>query len=114
MAKILVIRFSSIGDIVLASPVFRCIKKQVEDVELHFVTKASFRVVTAHNPYIDKFFYYDDNLVSLIASLKKENYDHIVDLQNNMRSLRIKRGLKKPATSINKLKSCCLPNLISI
>ncbi|MEP7164019.1 MAG: glycosyltransferase family 9 protein [Ferruginibacter sp.] len=103
MPKILVIRFSSIGDIVLTTPVFRCIKKQIPGVELHFVTKLSYKIVTATNPYIDTFFYLDNDLPELIEKLKKENYDHVIDLHNNARSLRIKRALKKRASSIRKL-----------
>ena len=103
MPKILVIRFSSIGDIVLTTPVFRCIKKQLPDVELHFVTKINYRIVTETNPYIDKFFYLENDLPSIIDKLKKENYDHVIDLHNNLRSLRIKKALKKISFSINKL-----------
>ena len=103
MPKILVIRFSSIGDIVLASPVLRCLKKQLADAEVHFVTKSSFKIVTASNPYIDKFFYYEKDIVPLIAELKKENYDYVVDLHNNFRSNKIKRALKKKAFTIDKL-----------
>ncbi len=101
--KILVIRFSSIGDIVLASPVFRCIKKQLPDAELHFVTKKSFKIVTENNPYIDRFFYYDDNLNELIKILSDENYDYVIDLHNNIRSNKIKRSLGKKTYTIDKL-----------
>lgn len=101
--KILVIRFSSIGDIVLASPVFRCIKNQLPGAELHFVTKKSFKAVTASNPYIDRFFYYDDNMEDLVAELKKENYDHVVDLHSNWRSRRICKALKRKTKVIRKL-----------
>ncbi len=103
MTKILVIRFSSIGDIVLASPVFRCLKKQLPDSEIHFVTKTTFKIVTASNPYIDKFFYYDKDIFSLIAELKKENYDYVIDLHNNFRSNKIKRALKRRSYTIDKL-----------
>ncbi len=103
MPKILVIRFSSIGDIVLTTPVFRCIKKQIPGAELHFVTKLNYKIVTATNPYIDKFFYVDNDLPAIIDKLKKENYDHVIDLHNNLRSLRIKKALKKRSFSINKL-----------
>ncbi len=101
--KILIIRFSSIGDIVLASPVFRCVKKQIENAEVHFLTKLSFKIVTAANPYIDKFYYYDDNMDELIVKLKAENYDHVIDLHNNFRSNKIKRSLKKDTHTIDKL-----------
>ncbi|MEP6712137.1 MAG: glycosyl transferase, partial [Ferruginibacter sp.] len=104
MPKILVIRFSSIGDIVLASPVMRCIKKQMPDVELHFVTKLSFKKVTECNPYIDRFFYFDgDNFDVLIEEFKTENYDYVIDLHKNFRSAKIKRALKAKHYTIDKL-----------
>jgi len=101
--KILIIRFSSIGDIVLASPVFRCVKKQLSDTEVHFLTKLSYKIVTAANPFIDKFFYYDENMEELLARLKAENYDHIIDLHNNFRSNKIKRILSVDTHTIDKL-----------
>ena len=101
--KILIIRFSSIGDIVLASPVFRCEKMQLPGADVHFLTKLSYKIVTAANPYIDKFFYYDKNLEELIVRLKAENYDHVIDLHNNIRSNKIKRLLDCDTHTIEKL-----------
>ena len=101
--KILVIRFSSIGDIVLASPVFRCLKRQLEGVEIHFLTKHSFKAVTEANPYIDKFHYYDDNLKELLFILKKEKFDHVVDLHNNIRSRMVRKKLGRKCHVIDKL-----------
>lgn len=87
--KFLVIRFSSIGDIVLTTPAIRCLKQQVVGAKVHFLSKSNFDVVTEGNPYIDKFFYFKNNLSSLIQDLKKEEYDYIIDLHNNFRSKRI-------------------------
>ena len=101
--KFLIIRFSSIGDIVLASPVLRCVKKQVPNATVHFLTKKTFKIVTQHNPYIDKFYYLEDNLNELIDLFKKEEYDYVIDLHNNFRSNKIKRALKKETFTINKL-----------
>jgi ADP-heptose:LPS heptosyltransferase len=101
--KFLVIRLSSIGDIVLASPVLRCLKKQIVTSEIHFLTKSSFRLVTASNPYIDKHFYYDGNIDEVIEALKKEEYDYVVDLHNNFRSNKIKRALRVKSFTIDKL-----------
>ncbi len=101
--KILIIRFSSIGDIVLASPVFRCVKKQLPDAEVHFLTKISYKIVTAANPYIGKFFYYDNNMDELLVRLKAENYDHVIDLHNNIRSNKIKSVLSRDTHTIDKL-----------
>ena len=57
--KVLIIRFSSIGDIILCSPVIRCVKQQIPDVTVHFLTRLSFKAVTEANPYVDKFFYFE-------------------------------------------------------
>ena len=51
--KILVVRFSSIGDIVLTTPVARCLKKQL-NVELHYLTKAIYTSILSENIYLDK------------------------------------------------------------
>jgi ADP-heptose:LPS heptosyltransferase len=51
--KILVIRFSSIGDIVLTSPVLRCLKKQMPQARVHYLTKKRNADLLEANPYID-------------------------------------------------------------
>ncbi|SJZ39418.1 glycosyltransferase family 9 protein [Sediminibacterium ginsengisoli] len=101
--KFLVIRFSSIGDIVLATPAIRCLKLQVPDAEVHFLTKQSFKAVTEANPYIDRFYYFRDNLSELISELKKEQYDYIIDLHKNFRTLRIKTALRTKSLTYKKL-----------
>ena len=101
--KILVIRFSSIGDIVLTTPVIRCLKNQIDDVEIHVLTKKKFSTLYKTNPYINKVYEYDDSLKKNIEELKLENYDYIVDLQKNKRSLRATRALHKPHSSFPKL-----------
>ena len=84
--KFLVIRFSSIGDIVLTTAAIRCLKQQVPDAEVHFLTKEKMKSVTIANPYIDKFYYYNNNLTELTAQLRKEDYDYIIDLHKNLRT----------------------------
>lgn len=104
MAKFLVIRFSSIGDIVLTTPVVRCLKKQVPDAEVHFLTKQSFYGILATNPYIDKIHVLADSFELMLHELKTEEYDYIIDLHHNLRTLRIKRFLKNvKAFSFSKL-----------
>ena len=101
--KILVIRFSSIGDIVLTTPVIRCLKNQISDVEIHVLTKKKFSGLYKTNPYINKVYEYDDSLKKNIEELKLENYDYIVDLQKNKRSLRVTRALHCQHSSFPKL-----------
>ena len=103
MKKILVIRFSSIGDIVLTTPVIRCLKKQIQDAEIHVLTKKKFANLYKTNPYIDKVYEYDDSLKKNIEELKIENYDYVVDLQKNKRSVRVTRALGRPHASFPKL-----------
>lgn len=100
--KFLVIRFSSIGDIVLTTPTIRCLKQQVADAEVHFLTKANFKGVTEGNPYIDKFYYFKNDLPALIGELKKEQYDYIIDLHDNFRTKRIGWALKAKVLTYDK------------
>ncbi len=102
-AKILIIRLSSIGDIVLTSPVVRCLKNQLEEVEIHFVTKQKFVPILSSNPYVEKVHVLKQNIVDIIHSLKKEKFDYIIDLHQNFRSNRIKRNLNVHAYSVKKL-----------
>jgi ADP-heptose:LPS heptosyltransferase len=83
--KILIIRFSSIGDIILTSPVIRCIKLQKE-VEIHFLVKNEFKEILTPNPYVDHLHIFNNNLLEIISILKKNNFDLVLDLQNNLRS----------------------------
>src|ERR1017187_1958767 len=103
LKKILIIRFSSIGDIVLTTPVIRCIKEQQPDIEIHYVTKKMFKGILEYNPYITKIHTIEKNISEVIADLKKENFDFVVDLNNNIRSLQIKRLLGKPSSTFKKL-----------
>lgn len=104
MAKFLIIRFSSIGDIVLTSPVVRCLKKQLADAEIHFLVKKSFKAIVEHNPYIDKLHVLDNDLKAVLVDLEKENFDYIIDLHHNLRTLKVKNHLKNvKALSFNKL-----------
>ncbi|MCF8224655.1 MAG: glycosyltransferase family 9 protein [Bacteroidales bacterium] len=102
MIKYLVIRFSSIGDIVLTSPVIRCLKEQVEDSEIHYLTRPAYLNILKENPHITKVHALEDNMNTTVASLKNENFDYIIDLQNNFRSLNIKRSLKKMYFTVHK------------
>jgi ADP-heptose:LPS heptosyltransferase len=99
----LIIRFSSIGDIVLTTPVVRCLKTQVEDAEVHFLTKKAFVSILTNNPYIDKLHVLDDSLNKTIKKLREEEFDYIIDLHHNLRTLIVKNKLRLLAFSFNKL-----------
>ena len=104
MAKFLIIRFSSIGDIVLTTPVIRCLRNKFPEAEIHYLTKKSFRHIVADNPNINKIHVLADSFDLMLHELKTEEYDYIIDLHHNLRTLRIKRFLKNAkAFSFNKL-----------
>ncbi len=122
MKKILIIRFSSIGDIVLTTPVIRCIKEQKPDIEIHYLTKKSFSGILEHNLFITKIHVIEkdvtssalrapspkekgrrNNLREVIGYLKKEKFDFIIDLHHNIRSTQVKMALGKPSSTFKKL-----------
>jgi ADP-heptose:LPS heptosyltransferase len=100
---ILVIRFSSIGDIVLTTPVVRCIKNQIPGCVVHYLTKSSYAMVLKNNPYIDEIIEYNHNWDAMISDLKYNNYDYVIDLHHNIRTLKIKQLLNKKSYSFPKL-----------
>jgi len=103
VVKFLIVRFSSIGDIILTTPVIRCLKEQVEGAEIHYLTKKAFYSVLEENPHLNKIHVLDQNLSALLTELKAENFDYIIDLHHNIRTYRVKRALKRLSFSFNKL-----------
>lgn len=101
-SKILIIRFSSIGDIVLTTPVIRCLKQQL-GAEVHYLCKKSYRPVLAANPYIDRIYTIENKVSEVLPELKKEQYNYIIDLHNNLRSSQIKLSLRKKSFTFNKV-----------
>ena len=108
--KILVIRFSSIGDIVLTTPIVRALKQQLKNVEIHYLTKKTNYSLLQNNKYIDKIHLLED--ADLLKKLRKNKFDYIVDLHNNLRTLRIKAmlGVKSKAFPKLNLKKFLLVN----
>jgi len=94
--KILVIRFSSMGDIIYTTPVVRCLKEQLHGAEVHFLTKPAFKYIYDNNPYTDKLLLLKPNLSDTIAEIKAEKYDYIIDLHNNLRTaiIKLRTGIK--------------------
>lgn len=90
--KVLIIRFSSIGDIVLTTPVIRGVKKQL-GAEVHFLTKASFASVLRANPYVDRLWTIKKDLREIASALTAIHFDYVIDLHGNLRTLELKTRL---------------------
>lgn len=91
--KLLVIRLSSIGDVLLTSPVLRCLKQQLPDVEVHFLTKSGMASLVESNPYVDKVHLLQESLPATVSLLRAEHFDFVADLHNVPRSRRLRRLL---------------------
>ena len=100
--KFLIIRFSSIGDIVLTTPVVRNLKQQVENAEIHYLTKPQFKPILENNPHVDKV-HVLKSLKETVNELKHEHFDYIIDLHRNIRTARFKNQLKIISFSFEKL-----------
>ncbi|MGE5521226.1 MAG: glycosyltransferase family 9 protein [Candidatus Dadabacteria bacterium] len=101
--RFLIIRLSSIGDIVLTTPVIRCLKQQVPGAEIHFLIKPQYKQIVESNPYIQKIHVLQQDWNAMIEELKSEGFNYIIDLHHNLRTLRLKNALKIPSFSYNKL-----------
>jgi ADP-heptose:LPS heptosyltransferase len=101
--KILILRFSSIGDIVLTTPVVRALAQQVPNAVVHFATKPAYRGLLAPSPYVAKVHCLTGTLGELVRELQAERFDYVVDLHNNLRTRLIKLRLGVPASSFDKL-----------
>jgi ADP-heptose:LPS heptosyltransferase len=101
--KFLIIRLSSIGDIVLTSPIVRAIFKQSPNAEIHFLVKKEYKIVIESNPYIFKIHEFEKTNKNLVHELKQENFDYVIDLQKNQKSISIIRKIGVPFYSFNKL-----------
>ncbi len=99
--RVLVIRFSSIGDIILTSPVVRCLKRQLPGAEVHFLTKKQFEPLLAANPHVDKTWLYDGDFSAILPGLKTAGFDFIIDLHRNLRSqyIRFRLGTRNQASA---------------
>lgn len=100
--KVLVIRFSSIGDIVLTSPVVRALHLQ-KNVEVHFLCKKQYHSLVAHNPHIHQIHTLEASMSELTSKLAAIDFDYIVDLHKNIRSKRVGRAIGKPVYTFDKI-----------
>ena len=93
--KILVIRFSSLGDVVLTEPVFRMLKESYPDSKIGFVTKKEYADVFDVHPLIDRIFILEDDFEALVREVKRFEPELIVDLHKNVCSTRLTKKFSK-------------------
>ncbi len=100
---ILLVRFSSIGDIVLTTAAMAYLKQELPGVRLVLVTKKSFAPLFREHPFLDDVVEFQGFNSGFWRSIAENNPSAILDLHSNIRSLRIKnRYWNLPSFSYNK------------
>lgn len=95
--KILIIRLSSLGDVLLSSPLVRALSESCPESKIDFLVREEYKDVYSFNPRINSLLTLrrDNNEAEIQNHIKCEKYDIIIDLQNNLRSLRLVCGSGK-------------------
>lgn len=104
--KFLIIRFSSLSEIILSTPLIRCIKKQLPGHEVHFLTMPKYADVFIANPDVDRIHVHSNTIEQLITELSKENFEQVIDLEDDPQSKAIIKTLgikstRPPYSNIN-------------
>lgn len=102
LKKILLIRLSSLGDIILTTPVVRCTSTHF-NAEIHYVTRKQNAFLVQHNPYINKVVAVDKDPMEQLTFFRSQHYDQVIDLHANLRSIRFSALLNRPTVRFNKL-----------
>ncbi len=93
-SRILVIRLSSFGDVLLTTPLLRTLKKNDPTIHIDFLVRAPFSAMLENNPHIDRLILFNKADKSHEMALRDIRYDLVLDLQNNARSNRLKKTLQ--------------------
>jgi len=91
---ILIIKIAALGDVILATPSLRAIRGKFPASRIKILVDIKYREIFLHSPYIDDIIVCDlkgrdkgiTGLLRLAKKLRSENFDIIVDLQNNKKS----------------------------
>ncbi len=108
ISKILIIRFSSIGDIILASPLIRSVKLTYPDAQIDFIVRKEYAELVKFNPYLSNIIEFDSDkrykgMQEITAKINTNAYSIILDIQNNFRSKFLSyRSKTKKISHLNK------------
>ena len=105
--KFLVIRFSSIGDIILTTSLLKSIKTKYNDVEIHYLTLDKFSSMLEMQPNVDRIIALNNDskiteLMQLNRYIKSSEYDKVFDLHGSIRSRIVTLDLSEITTRVKK------------
>ncbi len=98
MKKILIIRLSSLGDIVLTQPVVQAVRKEFPKAQIHYLTKRVFSPIVEMFGCVDKIHYWEEKK-ALLTNLRKLKFDLAIDLQSKLNTFIIKNFINAKQTS---------------
>ncbi len=109
MKNILVVRFSSLGDVVLTTGVIKYVKEELKDINIDVLTITPFAGVFSDFPYVRDVYCIDkgaslEKLLDVLNSMP--DYDGVFDLHGNLRSLFVKTVLPCPSFTYKKSGLC--------
>lgn len=81
----------------------RCLKNQVKDAEIHYLTKPAFASILENNKYVNQVHVLDKPVLAKAIELKQLGFDYVIDLHNNLRSQFFKTIIGAPSFSFDKL-----------
>lgn len=86
--KILVIRFSSLGDIILTTPVYKNLKTAWNHCHITVAVKEKYAGILEGNPDVDQLLVLREaeSIFSFVRRVRKEKFSILIDLHNNLRS----------------------------
>lgn len=107
ISKILVVRLSSIGDIILTTPLLRTLKSSYPEAKITFLIKKQYSELLNNSPYIDELVQFDSTqglagLKRIRERFRQEKFDLYLDIHKNWRSHYLRMGLRVPVTSYRK------------
>lgn len=103
--KVLIIRLSSFGDVLLTTPLIRAIKEKYKNAEIDFIVRKQYYDLLYQNHAVNRIFVYENDkkkTAALRASLFDNKYDFVIDLQNNLRSRLLLRKMRLVIVRFNK------------
>jgi len=105
--KTLIIRLSSIGDIILASPLIRVLHRKFPDAQIDFAVKMEFAELLECHPFINTLYRIDTKLgfaglKTIKEKMKTVGYDLVIDIHNNFRSMYLRSGLGARVVTVDK------------